>query len=458
MKKLSRIGPILSISVFLVAVLMFQNCGPAQISVNKGAASTNSADMTSFDPSIGTKVDLASIIDAPRETSGTLVFPSYSSSNIYDYSQNTPILENIVLLNDDFDKIFWVHGPSETVVATGTEFSYALFSTTYLGEYYVFGVRGDAITLITSFYITNKGSTTLGITSANAVTITQNVVRTDAVYEHILLVVDAPDVDLKSVQFTMKNTGTIVNGRRAILLSKKLNESLGVEILMKDMSNQSLTKLLNFPSKLSPTPTPTPTPTATPISTPTPTPIPTPTPTPTPTPAPTPTPTPAPTPTPTPTPSSTSGVVFPNGLDISAGEKNEYPLSTLTIWDSFGTSKEYLQYILFTPPVGGTFAGEFFFTLPTTTVSSLKVDINYKGPTYTQQVWAFAIYNNVKGTYDKFADNSGVESWVWKLKTYSLTTNASQYVGPGGAVKIRYTSSGDAHGSALDYFALTYTK
>lgn len=273
MKQVSKFSQLLAVGVGVSCILLFQNCGPAQLSVGGFSSADLASTVTmNLDPQVGSKVDLPSIVKAPQEQNDNILFPAPAGANTVSYSQGTPITENIVLRNNNFNKVFWVHGPTQTVVATGTEFNRPAFAATHLGEYYVFGLRGESVYTLSRFLMANKSTSSLPVNSAQAVVINQKVVFSDFQNEYLLVTVDAPDVELQSIQFSIRNVGTIISGRRALMVSKRINEVFDLEVLLMDMGNQSLTKLLSFPAKSLPSPTPTPTPT--PMVTPTPAPPP----------------------------------------------------------------------------------------------------------------------------------------------------------------------------------------
>ncbi|WP_413289916.1 choice-of-anchor D domain-containing protein [Bdellovibrio sp. HCB337] len=290
-------------------LILFQNCGPAKLSGSISESSKYNADLAS----IGNQVDLEELLASPQEPSSNVLFPAPGVNHVYDYTQGSPIIENITLLQNDFTKIEWIQASSATVVSVGETFNTDHFLPANLDLYYVFGYRGDEATLIAQFTMINAGSTPLGIRSLGAVRVSQTLIAADTNSEYILLEVEAPDVDVASIQFINRSTGVVTSNRRALLIGKKLSESVSIDVAMSDMANDSLNQTIFLPAKVVSTPTPTPvstpSPTPRPTATPTPTPIPTPTPTPrptaTPTPVPTPTPTPRPTATPTPTPVST---------------------------------------------------------------------------------------------------------------------------------------------------------
>lgn len=269
--------------VFLSLLVLFQNCGPATLSGSAEGSSTTPVSNTLLQATeVGALVDLQTLLTSPQENASNVLFPAANVAEIFYYSNNTPVIENIVLLNNNFDSIQWVHGPSSKVVAIGENFNQMSFSADLLGAYYVFGFRQGQPYLICRFSIVPKTGTTLGATSVNAVKLNQKLVASDSVNESVLLSVSAPSVDVSSIKYNLKQKSQILTGRRAILVTKKLSESIDVDTSVSDVTGNTLTLPLNLVAKVAPTPTPTPTPTPAPIITPEPKPSPATSPTPTP--------------------------------------------------------------------------------------------------------------------------------------------------------------------------------
>jgi hypothetical protein len=265
MKKSTK-GSLSGAIIATVFLFSFQNCGPAKLSGDSG----DSTGMT-LGSTIGNKIDLAALLSvAQQESAANVLFPSSSSLNTYDYSEDCPIIENIILLNNEFTQIEWIHGPSQSVVANGDSFNQSKYSADADGDYYVFGYRGQNPYLLAKFKIVAKGSQTLVANDPSAVQFVKGSMASDGTNEKVFLDVEAPYVDVASYQFTFSNGMPMVTGKRALLIAKKLSESVDVNVKVTDMSGQVYSKTVNFPASVSGTnPTPTPTP---PAATPTPTP------------------------------------------------------------------------------------------------------------------------------------------------------------------------------------------
>lgn len=223
-------------------VLLFQNCGPAKVTSSDPSMN---GDLSL--PSTGSRVDLNALLKSPQEPSANVLFPAGTA--VYDYSNFSPIIETLVLKRNNFDRIDWVHGPTATIVASGDSLTNRQFSSDLLGTYYIFGYRGQTPYFIKQFELVEKTKPTIAADAANALTVSQSQVESDATTETVLVSADAPDVDLKKISFTLKNNNSSISDRRAILVQKKLTESFDVAVSVSDLSGASASKNITLTAK-----------------------------------------------------------------------------------------------------------------------------------------------------------------------------------------------------------------
>jgi hypothetical protein len=232
-------------------VFLFQNCGPAKLA----ADGTNLPSSSNSDTAgVGSKVDLTSLSQASPEPAANVLNFAAPTVPDFDYAIDAPVIENVVLKKNDFDRIIWVHEPTSSIAALGDALNVGKFSDEMLGNYSIFGYRGATPFILGKFRLINKGASTLNVNSVGALQINQKLLSSDPATESYLLSVEAPDVDLTSVRFTFKNNGAVVDGHRAILVTKAYMDSLDIEVKLTDLTGQSFTKLVNFASKPVPIP------------------------------------------------------------------------------------------------------------------------------------------------------------------------------------------------------------
>lgn len=375
-----------------IVLFLFQNCGPAVLT------GSSSEVQFSQNTDVGTTVDLTSLLSAPPENSNNVLYPLATNLLTYSYSQGAPLLQNLVLLRNDFNNLFWVHEPSSTVVAQGDVFSKASFTPEAGGDYSVFGMRNGTTYLVTKFSLVARQSPASDLSSPGAVTINQKIVSADAVNESILISLDLPNVDLQTSQITNKSTGQVLADRRAILVNKKLSESVEIEIRLTDTKGQTLTKTLTLPAKTpGPTPTPTPPPT-------------TPTPTPTPPPA-------TPTPTPTTPPPLVQLAKLTNvisGTNLGAGHSYEKLFDGCTSADDACTAWS-------------------------TDVSDFEVEFDFKAPYALEKVQLFGdtLGTWVSRSYDVLYKNNAADAYTVHASNINAFSNSWNAITTPG-LKARY--------------------
>lgn len=231
-----------------ILAFSFQNCGPAKLTGQMGSLEIASSER------LGTKVDLVTLLNSQQEPASNVLYPPSSPIAEHKYSIDSDIIENIVLKTNHFERIEWVHEPTATVVAIGEVFPAHKYSSEFKGVYYIFGYRGQQPSLLGHLKMNDKGSTTVGANSTNAVQVSQKTISSDGTNETILVSVEAPDVDLSSVQYVFKNNGDLLQGRRALLISKKLTEKIDLDIKVSDRVGNSVTKPITLAAAPPPPP------------------------------------------------------------------------------------------------------------------------------------------------------------------------------------------------------------
>jgi hypothetical protein len=245
---------------FLLAVSLlipFQNCGPAKLS-GENSKSEGSLDgsQTGILPStVGTKVDLNTLLIAPGENSTSILYPTFPRQSAY--AKGSPLFENVLLTHNEFSKIEWIHAPSSTVIAMGPTLQGLTYSADLSGVIYAFGYRNQVPYLLTKLTLVDSGSSVLNLNSVGALTVDQKLMLADATSETIVVSFEAPSVSLSSIQYFLKNTNTTLDSRRAVAVTKKLSEVFDLEIRLKDASGQTLTKVVSLPAKIASVPTTT---------------------------------------------------------------------------------------------------------------------------------------------------------------------------------------------------------
>lgn len=236
---------VLGVSSFsFVLISLFQNCGPAKL---VGSASNSSSDQAS---TVGSLVDLQALLAAASsEPSANIIYtPEKFAKTGGNYVEGSPIFENIILKNNDFSKIEWVHEATATVIASGESFQQKIYTEDLAGNYYIFGYRDQSPYLIGTAVLGNWGSSRQNVNAVGAVTLNQEPLETIGDTQWILLEINAPTVDLKAIEITNQTTGEKWVSKKAVLLSKKTNINHSVEVRLVDDNGQVFLKTLSFPA------------------------------------------------------------------------------------------------------------------------------------------------------------------------------------------------------------------
>jgi hypothetical protein len=146
--------------------------------------------------------------------------------------------------------------------------------------------------------------------------------------------------------------------------------------------------------------------------------------------------------------------IYPLAIKTNAGTTSNQSMSALKVKDQSGTSTSWDNYVQMTPGSSG-YSGDLSFKAPAGSLSSISLDVNYKGLPKTSQLWTFSLYNNATGAFDRIGDNSSAANEVWSLIKITVSSNASSYVNSQGNIVLRFASTSSVKRSNLDYVAMT---
>ena len=101
--------------------------------------------------------------------------------------------------------------------------------------------------------------------------------------------------------------------------------------------------------------------------------------------------------------------------------------SALTTAELTGTTDVWDDYVELSPSSrivcnyalpSGTTAGA---------VTSLALQVNYRGPSQTRQVWTFEVLDTTTGAWTLLGDNAFATDWVWTKHTFTLPGPLSRF-------------------------------
>ena len=160
------------------------------------------------------------------------------------------------------------------------------------------------------------------------------------------------------------------------------------------------------------------------------------------------------------TASSGSGstiTLVPSSYVTTVGTSGGQAVATsIDLLDESGTENIWNKYVEF----DGLYAGYQVFTLPTTiarsSVTNMKIEVNYQGPSAPNQTWTWQIYNWATATYVTVGTNAGAPEWgAWTILTFTVPGTLSNYVNStNGQVRIQLSSNNSSDSADIDYEAV----
>ncbi|NBQ52016.1 MAG: hypothetical protein EBU49_00325, partial [Proteobacteria bacterium] len=155
--------------------------------------------------------------------------------------------------------------------------------------------------------------------------------------------------------------------------------------------------------------------------------------------------------------SVTATTLAPVSIQVKRGSVSKQSLSVLTKKEQSGTADDWNTYLEFTPASSGS-AAVFTFALPSTinasTITSLKVSTNFKGPGLSTQQWSFLLYDNTAAKWVSIGNNSLAGNWTWTSFDLAGTGIMSRFVNATKKISLRYETSTAVDSSDIDYLVI----
>ncbi len=156
----------------------------------------------------------------------------------------------------------------------------------------------------------------------------------------------------------------------------------------------------------------------------------------------------------------TSGTVTtmaPSAIQVKRGTVSKQSLSVLAKKEQSGTADDWNTYLEFAPASTGS-AAVFTFTVPSTvnvsSITSIKVLTNYKGPGLSTQQWSFLLYDYAAGKWVSVGTNSLAGTWTWTSFDLTATGILSRFISTTKKVSLRYETSTAVDSSDIDYLVV----
>ena len=132
-------------------------------------------------------------------------------------------------------------------------------------------------------------------------------------------------------------------------------------------------------------------------------------------------------------------------------------LAAMRVLDQAGVQDTPGKYVAFTTP-GHVYRGHRTYFLPSTilrsSVSALRVKVNYKGPAASAQAWSWFAWNWSTSAWTRVGANSAARANIWTVMTFVVPNPRAYVRNATGEIRVLLLS-GDASGNAkLDYEAI----
>ena len=147
----------------------------------------------------------------------------------------------------------------------------------------------------------------------------------------------------------------------------------------------------------------------------------------------------------------------PSLIQVKRGTVSKQPLSVLAKKEQSGTADDWNTYLEFTPASSGS-AAVFTFNLPSTvnasSITSIKVSTNYKGPGLSTQQWSFLLYDYTAAKWVSVGNNSLAGNWTWTSFDLAGKGILSRFVNATKKISLRYETSTAVDSSDIDYLVI----
>lgn len=154
---------------------------------------------------------------------------------------------------------------------------------------------------------------------------------------------------------------------------------------------------------------------------------------------------------------SFGATLFPKSLRTTKGSASSTSLNSLQKVDQSGSQDTWSNYVEFYGS-STAYSGVFTFdasSVNAASVSSFNLDVSYKGPKSSRQVWQFEYFEPSSNSWILAGDNTDAPSWVWTTFSFCAPTSFSSLVASDKTVQVRLSSTTKRDDCDIDYLAIT---
>jgi glycosyl hydrolase family 114 len=156
--------------------------------------------------------------------------------------------------------------------------------------------------------------------------------------------------------------------------------------------------------------------------------------------------------------SQKSEAIFPTSLTTQSGSVSG-SLPSLRLIQQTGADDDPSAYVKFQTP-GIAYMGYKSFFLPTDAqagmISSMLLQVNFKGPSSTAQIWTWSIYDWSSRRWIRVGDTVGTPANEWNTLIFRIQ-NFTKYISPSREIRVRLSSNNQTNDARLDYQAIHIT-
>jgi uncharacterized membrane protein YgcG len=130
--------------------------------------------------------------------------------------------------------------------------------------------------------------------------------------------------------------------------------------------------------------------------------------------------------------------------------------SALTTAELTGTTDVWDDYVELSPSSSIVCNYVLPSSIAPGTVTSLALQVNYRGQAKTFQTWTFEVRDTTTGNWTLLGDNGFASGWVWSKHAFSLPTPLTRFFSS-GTLQIRYGTTSNVDASDIDQLVITGT-
>ncbi len=123
--------------------------------------------------------------------------------------------------------------------------------------------------------------------------------------------------------------------------------------------------------------------------------------------------------------------------------------SALTTAELTGTTDVWTDYVELSPATRIVCNYALPSGVTSAAVKSLGLQVNYRGPIVTSQLWTFEVLDTTTGAWTPLGDNTFAGDWSWTAHIFTVPTPLARFFS-GGTLQIRYGTTSNTDASDID--------